>query len=199
MTGDGGSSGPTAELLAAGLRRAAFIGFVLLQFTVTSWLLIRALEGSPAEPGDNPMRPQFASIWPSVAEGQTVADVIGRMGPPDEESEQSERIPECAGTCRSPCDRFHTCVREYEWASAPEPESATTYSVCADADGIVRRTCSGIRFNLGTTVAGEHDAVGMVLSLPLMVVLAIPFAVFRGLRNRAHAVRRLSLGLWDSE
>jgi hypothetical protein len=199
MTGDGGSSGPTAELPAAGLRRAAFIGFVLVLFTATSWLLIRALEGSPAEPGDNPMRPHFASIWPSVAKGQTVADVIGRMGPPGEESEQFERIPDCAGTCGSPCDRFHTCVREYEWASAPEPESATTYSVCADAGGIVRRSRSGMRFILGTMVAGEHDAVGMVLSLPLMVVLAIPFAVLRGLRNRAYAVRRLSLGSWESE
>jgi hypothetical protein len=179
MTGHGGSSRPAADLVV-GLWRAAFIGFLLVLFSGTSWLLIRAREGSPAQPGDNPMRSQCASIWQSVAEGQSEADVIRRMGAPDEQRKQFERIADCAGTCDTPCDRFHTCVQEYEWASAPEPEWASIYLVCVDARGIVRRRSSGMRFNLRSDTGGYGlaDVVawgvgGLVFALPVAAGLLV--------------------------
>lgn len=180
MTGEDGSRKLDGGIMSGALARAASVGFVLILLATTSWLLIRAYETEPSPAGVRLRRSQFATVWQSVAEGQTIDDVIGRMGPPDEEREQFESIPVCEGTCGTPCDRFHLCVRRYEWASAPQPESASVYSVCADAEGIVRQAGTGMRFKLSSVNAwtGPSDILAwtigaLALALPVAGVLIL--------------------------
>jgi len=176
------------------LWRATFVGVLLMLFGTTSWLLVNAREGERATVKSSRTSWEMDATWLLVAEGQNVVDVIARMGPPDREEEELKRIPNCPGPCDTPCESFHTCVRRYEWASAPEPESASIYSVCADAAGVIRSTSTGMRFNLRSVDPwyGPGDVVGWTVA---GIVFGAPLAGLLLLKRRLWPPRLTSLGL----
>ncbi len=194
-------NGQTAEAIrstraiASHLWRAAFVGFTLLLFGSSAWLVVRAREVAQAGDADSRSRARFEAIWSSVAEGQRAADVIARMGRPDDERVVSERIPDCSGTCGAaalPCEQFHICVQEYEWRSEPEPQSSTVYSVCADADGIVRRQSTGMSFNLASVGDwyGSADVVAWAIG---SLLFGLPLAALLMAKRRMKPYRTMSL------
>ena len=61
--------------------------------------------------------------------------------------------------------------------------------VCIDHQGRVNGSCgSGMRFDI-RTMTGQDDVLGMVVSWPLMAVLALPFAVLRSVHTRRNPIR----------
>ena len=176
------------------LWRATFVGVLIVLFGTMSWLLINVSEGERATVNSRRTSWQMDATWRFVAEGQNVADVIARMGPPDGEEEELKQIPNCSAPCDTPCESFHTCVRRYEWASAPEPESASIYSVCADAGGVVRSTSTGMRFNLRSVDPwyGPGDIVGWTVA---GITFGAPLAGWLLLKRRLWPRRVTSLEL----
>jgi hypothetical protein len=124
------------------------IGSTLLFLTGAIYLAILQEESA------NPRRNFLARLWPDVALNTSLAQAIHLMGPPDAERETWELVPACAELDRSaaskPCTVNYACVREYSWYSWQDTQSGAAYSLCADAEGVVRKKTKGWAFRLVT-------------------------------------------------
>ncbi len=179
-TGGHPSQRPDPPPLSGPLWRAVYIALTLALLVGASWVGMFYLAAARTEQPFNPRRSQFPELWKSVARGVPLADVVKIMGPPDSRREEIEHIPECADPCAPPCGDFHTCVIEYEWMLTPETESGEVYSVCADAEGIVRRASKGMRFRLNSAMTHGYSLADVVAWAVGAFLLALPVAAIMG-------------------
>jgi hypothetical protein len=185
MTSPGRKRSGFPTPFAGPLWQATFIGLTLVLLSGSAWFAIVYRFGLSPEPPENPRRPKFAELWASVKDGAQLSAALDIMGPPDRRREQAEQVRDCACPCTLPCDTYHTCVVEYEWLSSLRAEAGDVYSLCADADGVVRRTSRGMQFQLNSAYAGGYAAAEVVGWAVLAFLLALP------LSWALHAARRL--------
>ncbi len=187
------SAGFTASPLTSSLWRASLIGLTLLLVTVPAWLLITARDRTRTNSEANPRRARFSGLWATASQEHAIARLVEAMGPPDEKRQVAERIPDCGETCGVPCERYVTCVVEYEWSSAPPPEGADIFSACADVDGIVRRTSQGMRFNINSSWMDSWGIANLIARSICAVVCALPVTVLLRIVRHRHPYRLLSI------
>jgi hypothetical protein len=73
--------------------------------------------------------------------------------------------------------------------SALEPQTADLYSLCADAEGIVRRTSHGMRFNLNSASPDDYGLAHLVAWGVLAFLCAMPLAVMIRVKRHVWPLR----------
>jgi hypothetical protein len=144
---------------------------------------LRGMVAPPFDPEDDTPWVQLApsvAAWPMLeaVEGATPEQVVDRLGPPIRVHRGGDA-----------CDR---CAQTYVYAALLDAERIGV-GVCITSEGRAFGSCgSGMRFDLRSMSYGNH-ALGMVLSWPLMVLIALPLALLRGLRLRLRPGRLTTL------